>query len=100
MTSDEFAEAASRYVADPALASLIRERVAGPGREQYEQDEDTQRVEVVEVDGLVTDVREEIADAIVYAAALHMRGGEGAMLVVGYLSRAWAALGDIRVPEG
>lgn len=99
MTSEEFAEAVTKYVADTSLAALIHERVMGSGREQYEIDTETQRAEVVELTGLVTDVREEIADGIVYVASLHMRGCEGAMLVIGYLSRAWSALNEIRVSD-
>lgn len=85
MTTEEFALASANLATfanynrtpdDPALRLLlkmVRQRVRGDGREQYEVDATTQSVEVKPLGDLLRDIREEGADVVPYAAAIHMR---------------------------
>lgn len=94
MTSEEFAVAVMKLVPeqDSALRELIHERIVGVGR-QYEIDPSTQRLEVVEIKGLMRDLKEEIVDAIVYTASLILRGEtDETFLILGYLLRAYRAM--------
>ena len=93
MTSEEFSQEVLAYIPkdNDRLRALIAERILGVGRE-YEIDENTLRVEAVQVSGLIRDLEEELVDAIVYAAALDMRMMDGMLLIIGYLRRAHVAL--------
>lgn len=94
MTSEEFAAEVLKFVpeSDAGLRELIHERIVGIGR-QYEIDSSTQRLEVVELPGLMRDLREEIVDAIVYTTSLMIRGvTEETFLILGHLFRAHRAM--------
>ena len=56
-----------------ALANLAEERCQATGHEQYVADDGTERWENVPIDALVTDVREELADAFAYIVAIAWR---------------------------
>lgn len=85
MTSDEFADVSvdiatyANYDKDPGdpalhrLVAMIRTRVDGNGRDQYEVASDVQSVEVKPMRDLLQDIREEAADLVPYAAAIHVR---------------------------